>query len=79
MYLSLGAIGIADDLGPALDAIPVKQSGSLLDLVGEKFERIRRYGTVGRLLGNCSRYVCAATERVLWVFQELTCQISSFS
>lgn len=49
--LALGAIGVAYDLYPALDALPVEQPRCLLHLIGEKVERLGRDRPACRLKG----------------------------
>ena len=73
MNLALDTVGVTDDLDPSLDALPVKHARGVLDLAGEKVERLRRDRTTCCLESQCPGYVCAAVKLFLWVFQSITC------
>lgn len=79
MYLPLDSLDVPYDLDPAFDALPVEQPSRLVDLVGEKIERLRRDRAARRLKGKRSGDIRAAAQRILWAFQGITCCIASFS
>ena len=79
MNLALGAIGVAYDLYPALDALPVEQPRCLLHLIGEKVERLGRDRPACRLKGKRPGDFGTTTQRILWAFQGITCHIALLS